>query len=80
MAESQAELDASTILVALGAAIRRQRAKAGLTQKELAARTGVDRAYLNGIEQGKRSPTVVVLTRLARALGTAPSVLVSGLS
>ena len=39
------------------------------SQEELAARSGLDRTYVSGVERGVRNPTVEVLDRLARALG-----------
>ena len=42
----------------------------GLTQEELAKRTGVTREYLTMLESGaRRNPSLAVLQRLAKALG-----------
>jgi len=49
--------------------VRRRRAAAGLTQAELAAKMGVDRAYVSALELGGRNPTIVILWHLARASG-----------
>lgn len=49
--------------------LRRMREEAGLTQVGLAKSSGVDRATINKIEQGKRSPTIETLGKLARAMG-----------
>ena len=38
----------------------------------------IDRSYLCGIESGKRSPTVLVLMRIAHGLGTPPTALLDG--
>lgn len=35
---------------------------------------GVDRAYVSGLEQGTRNPTVVTLWQVAKALGEAMKV------
>ena len=51
----------------MGARIRKLRGK--MTQAELAKRARVTREYVNKLEAGQYSPTVAVLTRLARALG-----------
>ena len=48
------------------ARIRRER---GLTQEELAERSGLSQQYLSGLERGRRNPTVVTLYELAAALG-----------
>jgi transcriptional regulator with XRE-family HTH domain len=53
----------------VGDNVRRLRIAAGMTQAELAARMGVDRAYVSGLEQGERNPTVVTLWHIAKALG-----------
>ena len=53
----------------LGPAIRRHRELIRLSQEELAARAGLDRTYVSGVERGRRNPTVDVLQRLANALG-----------
>lgn len=46
--------------------IRRER---GLSQEELSFRSGLTRAYLSGLEAGRRNPTIVSLHKLAEALG-----------
>lgn len=52
----------------VGLNVRRLRVAAGLSQEELAARTGLDRTYISGIENGRRNPTVIVLHELATQL------------
>ncbi len=37
-------------------------------QAELAARMGIDRGYISGLEKGERNPTVVTLWHLGQAL------------
>jgi transcriptional regulator with XRE-family HTH domain len=41
----------------------------GLTQEQLAERSGFSQQYISGLEQGRRNPTVVTLYELALALG-----------
>ena len=53
----------------VGRNVQRLRIKAGLSQAALAARMGVDRAYVSGLELGQRNPTIVTLWHLAEALG-----------
>lgn len=53
----------------VGQNVRRLRSAAGLTQEGLAERMGVDRAYINALELGKRNPTIITLWRVAEALG-----------
>ena len=50
---------------------RLRRAK-GLTQEDVAARTGLSQQYLSGLERGKRNPTVITLYELAQALEVKP--------
>ena len=45
------------------------RAKAGLTQAELASRAGLDEATIAALEQGQHKPESHELSRLAEALG-----------
>jgi transcriptional regulator with XRE-family HTH domain len=56
------------------------RLKAGISQEDLAGLAEVDRTYVSGIERGKRNPTIVVVAKLARVLGTTSAELISGTS
>jgi transcriptional regulator with XRE-family HTH domain len=49
--------------------VQRLRHKAGLSQEECAHRAKIHQTYLSGVENGVRNPTVLVLGRLAKALG-----------
>ena len=53
-----------------GMAIRRHRELLRLSQEELALRAGIDRTYISGVERGVRNPTLEVMQRIARALGS----------
>jgi transcriptional regulator with XRE-family HTH domain len=46
----------------------RLRKEMGLTQEQLAERSGLSQQYLSGLEQGRRNPTIVTLHELAVAL------------
>jgi len=48
--------------------LRRLRVARGLSQERLALESGVDRAYVSGLERGRENPTVDVLDRLAAIL------------
>jgi len=58
---------------AIGKCIRQLRIDLGVSQEELAQRAGVHRTYVSQLERGIKSPTLIVLTKLAKALGTRPS-------
>ena len=47
----------------------RLRQAAGLTQEQLAGRSGLSQQYLSDLERGKLNPTVLTLYELAEALG-----------
>ncbi len=53
----------------VGQNVKRLRLAAEVSQAELAERMGVDRAYVSGLEQGQRNPTVVTLWHIGKALG-----------
>lgn len=56
----------------LGKILREVRREAGLSQEELADRAGIHPTYVSQIERGLKSPTMRMLARLAKALGTTP--------
>ena len=41
----------------------------GLSQDEFAADTGIDRAHVSRLESGQENPTILLLERIALALG-----------
>jgi transcriptional regulator with XRE-family HTH domain len=53
----------------VGRNVKRLRIAAGISQAKLAERMGVDRAYVNGLELGRRNPTIVTLWHVGEALG-----------
>lgn len=57
------------LIAAFGLAVRRARTELGMSQEQLAARSGLDRTYVSGLERGKRNPTLSTQQRLAGALG-----------
>ncbi|WP_455240152.1 helix-turn-helix domain-containing protein [Variovorax durovernensis] len=58
-----------TVLVALGAAIRRARKARGLSQEGLADVSSSERSYISSIERGNQNPSVMKLVQVANALG-----------
>jgi transcriptional regulator with XRE-family HTH domain len=53
----------------LGAALKHYRHRAGLSQAELARRTGLNRTYLSALEQGKETEQLRRLLRVLKQLG-----------
>ena len=67
--------DGETVRVETGAyhaasakAVAAARAQAGLSQKELAERTGIDQSDISKIERGIANPSIATLERIAAAL------------
>lgn len=54
---------------AVGVALYDARISRGLTQRQLAATTGIDQADISRIERGAITPTLPTLLRLVEALG-----------
>jgi DNA-binding XRE family transcriptional regulator len=62
----------------LGARLRQLRLEAGLTQAELARRTGIHRPNIARVEAGRHTPSLETLARIANAIGVSTThVLVS---
>jgi HTH-type transcriptional regulator / antitoxin HipB len=53
----------------LGAAIKHYREEAGLSQAELAARSGLNRTYLSDLERGKETEQLRRLLHVLRQVG-----------
>jgi transcriptional regulator with XRE-family HTH domain len=53
----------------VGSNFTRLRREKGLTQEEVAARSGYSQQYLSSLERGRRNPTVITLYELSQALG-----------
>lgn len=66
------------VLRALGLRLRQLREARGLTQEQLGEKSDLDQTYLSGIERGTRNPSVVVLSRVAKALKLTLSELMEG--
>jgi transcriptional regulator with XRE-family HTH domain len=60
----------------LGRAIRAHRDRLGLSQAQLATRSGLDRAYFSSIERGGRRPSYGRVLDIAQALGLSGAELV----
>jgi transcriptional regulator with XRE-family HTH domain len=77
MARVSGKADAGRLLEPLGAVIRASRKERGLSQEALADAAGIDRSHMGKIERGERNVTVLNLCRIAAALDTKPSALMS---
>jgi transcriptional regulator with XRE-family HTH domain len=51
--------------------VRKLRQQRKLTQEQLAFAAAIDLTYLGGIERGRRNPSLMVMARIAEALGVA---------
>ncbi|HEX5526784.1 MAG TPA: helix-turn-helix transcriptional regulator [Solirubrobacterales bacterium] len=56
----------------LGANLRDARTRSGMTQEQVADRSGVHATEVSRIEAGKRDPRVSTVLRLAKALNVKP--------
>jgi hypothetical protein len=73
MAKPSPQFARAPALVALGAAIRRERSGRGLSQELLAVDAGLDRSYMGGVERGEHNLSVMNLLKIAVALKLSPS-------
>lgn len=64
---------------ALGTNLREARERLGLTQEDVAHRSGVHATEVSRMEAGKRDPQVSTLERLAKAVEVTPGQLLDGL-
>ena len=68
-----------TINKQLGARIRYLRQQKNMSIEDLALEANINRNYLGDLERGLRNPTVVLLNKIALALGISLSVLFEGI-
>jgi DNA-binding XRE family transcriptional regulator len=64
-----AERATAALLVLFGENFHQARVKAGLTQLDIEAHTGIKQAYISQIEGGRQNPTLSTMTILALAVG-----------
>ena len=57
--------------VIFGKNVREYRLRRKMTQEKLAFEAEIDLTYVGGIERGKRNPSLLVIARIADALGVA---------
>ncbi len=56
----------------VGRNVRGVRSERGMTQEELAERSGFSQQYILDLERGRRNPTILSLHELAQALEVTP--------
>ncbi len=67
------------ILVRFGARVRELRLSKGYSQESFAAKCGLDRTYIGGIERGERNLALRNIENIAKALDMTLSELMRGL-
>jgi len=48
--------------------IKKYRSEFGMTQEDLAEKVGVSRVYIGYVEQGRNTPSLEILEKIAKAL------------
>lgn len=75
-AAEDSQVAADPLSVAFGELLKAARAKAGVTQEDLAHRSGLDRTTVSQVERGEASPRLNTLIRLAGGLAIEPADLI----
>jgi transcriptional regulator with XRE-family HTH domain len=73
------EISKTACLRSFGARVRVLRLAAGLSQEDLAARSGMHRTYVGAVERGERNISLINIIRMSRALSVDAGALLSGL-
>ena len=79
MGKSNDPIDELSLLRQLGMRIACLRKKRGLSQLDLSLASGVSKNYLSDLENGRRNPSVLLLQRIASALGVSLEKLFQGI-
>ena len=69
MTDAQRDAGEAAVIAAIGSSVRRARRRSGLSTRELAQRASLSQPFLSNIENGRSSPSVATLYKLAAALG-----------
>ncbi len=59
----------------IGEAVKVLRKKRGVTQQELAERSGVTQGFLSLVERGERKPAITFIDQVSRALKVPPQLI-----
>lgn len=63
---------------AFGAVVRALRTERGVAQEALAHLAGIERSHMGKIERGEHMPTLILIIKIARALGCSSADLMAG--
>jgi quercetin dioxygenase-like cupin family protein len=66
------EVRRDAVAQAVGRAVRRARTNVGWSMRDLAAKAGVSQPFLSDLENGRATPSIATLYRLADTFGVAP--------
>ena len=55
--------------VKFGEHLAKLRIKRGISQEALALQSGINRTYMGEVERGEKSPSLVVISKIAKGLG-----------
>ena len=69
MTDDQRDAGEAAVIAAIGSSVRRARRRSGLSTRELAQRASLSQPFLSNIENGRSTPSVATLYKLAAALG-----------
>lgn len=69
MAKNQPSVSPPAVASEIGGSVRAKREQMGLTQSELARRSGVSKAMLCDVEADRKNPTIRLLGQIALGLG-----------
>ena len=61
-----------------GKNVRKQRLEKRISQEQLAALTNLHRTYIGGIERGERNPSLLNISKIAKALNVPINTLFDG--
>ena len=53
----------------LGQNLKRIRTEKGISQGDIVKATGIDKALISNVENGKTNPTLATIAKLAKAIG-----------
>ena len=67
------------VLTQLGMRIRYLRKQKGMSQLDLALEAEVNKNYISDLERGSRNPSILILEKIAKALGVSLEILFQGI-